>query len=311
MPKSAAESKKPRLRKLTKSQQKAKDKKSAKNKKVLATSLKLTASAFHVMYKNWQVLGGIVLVYILLSIFFASGAANLNSTTADIGANIDTKTASSALSSSLKGYGELLGSGSGGASANSSLQPILVIIASLAIIWALRQLLAGNKISIKNSYYKSTSQLIPFVLILMLIVIQLLPLILGSAIVNAILQTAFIGSTFWQVVILGSFFVIFASWTFYMISSSIFAMYISTLPDVQPLKALRSAKDLVKFRRLILIRKLIFLPILIFIAIGIIVVPLILFARVLVAPVFYVLGMSSILFIHTYLYMLYRELINE
>jgi hypothetical protein len=42
---------------------------------------------------------------------------------------------------------------------------------------------------------------------------------------------------------------------------------------------------------------------------GIIIIPLILWASFLVEPVFYLLSMLTILFVHTYLYCLYRGLI--
>ncbi|HSX17795.1 MAG TPA: hypothetical protein VLE51_00340, partial [Candidatus Saccharimonadales bacterium] len=74
--------------------------------------------------------------------------------------------------------------------------------------------------------------------------------------------------------------------------------------------ALRSAKNLVKFRRWQLMRRIVFLPIFILVVMAALVVPLILFVSFLVAPVFYILSMLAILFIHTYLYSLYRSLLE-
>jgi hypothetical protein len=139
--------------------------------------------------------------------------------------------------------------------------------------------------------------------------IQLLPLTIGWPIFGAILSVIFNPGgllTLLSLVIFG----LLAAWSFYMISSSIFALYIVTLPDMQPRPALRSAKDLVKFRRWQLMRKVLFLPIFILVLMAVLVVPLILFASFLVAPVFYVLSMLAILFIHTYLYSLYRSLLE-
>ncbi|HLG90770.1 MAG TPA: hypothetical protein VI336_01240, partial [Candidatus Saccharimonadales bacterium] len=106
------------------------------------------------------------------------------------------------------------------------------------------------------------------------------------------------------------FFATLASWSVYLISSSIFAMYIVTLPDMQPRQALRSAKNLVKYRRLQLMRRVAFLPLFMLFAMAFIIVPLILFASFLVAPVFYLLSTLAILFIHAYLYSLYRSLLE-
>ena len=95
-----------------------------------------------------------------------------------------------------------------------------------------------------------------------------------------------------------------------MLSSSVFSVYIVTLPDMHPRRALKSAKNLVKFRRWAIMRRLIYLPIFILVAMGILVIPLILYATFLVVPVFYTLSVFSLLFVHVYLYTFYRELIK-
>jgi hypothetical protein len=95
-----------------------------------------------------------------------------------------------------------------------------------------------------------------------------------------------------------------------MVSGSVFALYIVTLPDIQPRQALRSAKDLVSFRRLVILRKFLFLPILILVVMGLIIVPLILYASAIVPAVFYVLSVLALLFVHTYLYSLYRGMLE-
>jgi hypothetical protein len=53
-----------------------------------------------------------------------------------------------------------------------------------------------------------------------------------------------------------------------------------------------------------------FLPVFVFVVMGVIIVPLILYASAIVPEVFYVLSMLAILFLHTYLYSLYRELLE-
>jgi hypothetical protein len=79
---------------------------------------------------------------------------------------------------------------------------------------------------------------------------------------------------------------------------------------MQPRQALRSAKDLVNFRRLTVIRKVLFLPLLIFIVMGLVIIPLILMASGVVPAAFYILSMLAILFVHTYMYSLYRGMLE-
>ena len=150
--------------------------------------------------------------------------------------------------------------------------------------------------------------LVPFLLVLLVIIIQLLPIVLGSALVALISSTlASSGlATFIMVLLVIPLF----GWSVYMISSSIFGLYIVTLPDMQPRQALRSAKKLVNFRRLKIIRRIVFLPIFIFLVMAAIMLPLILFVHLLVVPVFYLLSISLLLFVHAYLYTLYRGLLD-
>jgi hypothetical protein len=95
----------------------------------------------------------------------------------------------------------------------------------------------------------------------------------------------------------------------YMITSSIFALYIVTLPDMSPMHALRSARQLVANRRWTIMRKLLFLPVVLFVLAAVIVLPVILFATPVVPLVFYTLSMLLLPMLHGYMYTLYRSLI--
>jgi hypothetical protein len=66
----------------------------------------------------------------------------------------------------------------------------------------------------------------------------------------------------------------------------------------------------VHFRRWHVVRRLLFLPLSLIIFIGIFIVPLILLAKFLVVPTFFTLSMLSILYAHTYLYTLYKGLLE-
>jgi hypothetical protein len=296
-----------RVRNLTKKQKKAKAKKEVRSRKPLSGSFKLTAQVIRLLKQYWKPLGGIVLVYLILNIIFASGISNISSAVSTLKDNLS---GGANLSSAFSGFGTLVGSsGASSSTTGSALQSVLIVLESLVIIWALRQLLANEAIKVKQAYYHSTTPLVPFVLVIFMIIIQLLPITLGAAVLSAVLTSAFSTGTM-VTVIFSSIFVILAAWSIYMVSGSIFALYIVTLPDMQPRQALRSAKNLVRYRRWPIIRKVLFLPIFILMVMGILIIPLILYATYLVVPVFYILSMLTILFAHAYLYSLYRELIK-
>jgi hypothetical protein len=300
---------KTRVRKPTKKQAKASAKTEAVTRAAVPSSFKLTARVAANFKQHWRVLLGIVAVYLILNILFASGLSNLSGAVSTIRSDFSSNTQPHTFAKAVSGFLGLVGSaGSSGSSSASVLQSCLFIIESLVIIWALRQLLAGRKIGVKEAYYSSMYPLIPFLLVVFVIILQLLPISFGALVVNAVVTSA-AASLSLATWISWIIFLSLAAWSFYMLSSSIFALYIVTLPDMQPREALKSAKNLVSYRRLKLIPKIIYLPVFILVVMAIIIIPLIIFASVLVAPVFYILSMLAILFIHNYLYALYRSLL--
>lgn len=288
------------LRKGTKKQQKTSSKKKAA-KFIVPGSFMVLSQSLVLIRSNWRVLGGILLVYALVNIIFTGGLSVIMDTFAAVKDNLlDGRSFSNALS----GLNSLLSNSQSG----SQLQGILLVLESLVVIWALRQLLANKKFSIKEAYYKSMFPLIPFLLIFIVIILQLLPVTLGSGALALISET--IASSAAVALIVAIVLLPLLGWSLYMLSSSIFALYIVTLPDMHPRQALRSAKKLVQYRRLKVIRRLLFLPLVIFIGLAAVMVPLILYANVLVVPVFYILSVFLILFVHAYLYNLYMGLLE-
>ncbi|MBI2591981.1 hypothetical protein HYW36_00705 [Candidatus Saccharibacteria bacterium] len=295
-----------RLRQATRRQGRRQAKKEA-SQLVVPSSFNLIKQVFGIFLSHWQVLGGIILIYLILSIVLASG---LSSVVNNFDAVKNDLASSRSLSAALGGFSSLLGGSAAGSSpAASVMQNTLIVIGSLVTIWALRQLLIGQQIGIKEAYYRSMTPLIPFVLVLLVIFIQLLPVTIGSGLLAAV-ASSFPGSD-WAILIMSLVLALLAAWSAYMLSSSIFALYIVTLPDTQPRQALRTAKNLVNFRRLKIIRRVLFLPVFILLAMAVIIVPLVLFAQVLVVPIYYLLSILVLFVAHTYLYSLYRGLLDD
>ncbi len=298
-----------RQRKATRLQKRKYTKKTTRSYKPIPGNFKLIGQVFSTFKQYWRPLGGIVLVYLLLNIIFASGLSNVGSAFNEIKFELQAQGGGQFLNA-LGGFGSLVGSAGVNSSETASvLQAVLFALESLVIIWALRHLLAGQAIKVKQAYYGAMMPLVPFLLVSFVMILQLLPITFGSFIIAAIVSTIFTAGSaatvIMTIIILG-----LAVWSIYMLSSSVFALYIVTLPEMEPRKALRSAKNLVRFRRLAVIRRVLFLPLFILLVMGLLIIPLILYVDVLVAPVFFVLSMLAILFIHTYLYSLYRGLLE-
>jgi hypothetical protein len=272
----------------------------------------LTKAAAQTFWRHRRLFVGIILVYGLLNLVLVQGLA----TGTDVGS------LKSELSRVFHGHLGSLASGLsifvvliGGAGNSSSptggaYQLFLALIASLAIIWALRQVLAGAQFRIRDAYYRGMYPLVPFILVLLVIGLQLLPLLIGSLLYGIVssngIAVYFIEKLIWLLI-----YAALALWSLYMISSSIFALYIVTLPDMTPLKALRSAKELVRRRRWTVLRKILWLPLLLLIVAAVIMLPIIIWLTPLAQWVFFLLTMFALAAVHIYLYTLYRELLNE
>lgn len=300
-----------RRRKPTRKQAKHMARQEARSLPTPLNSFRLSWQVCKVLARYWKQLGGILLVYLILNIIFASGISSISSTVNSIKSDFkNLGDQAHPILAGTTGFLVLVSSaGSSSSSTGSVLQACLIIIESLAIIWALRQLLAGKKITIKQAYYNATGQLVPFLIVGLVIFIQLLPVTIGFYALSSIASALGIINGLWSFIfiILAA---ILAAWSFYMLSSSVFALYIVTLPDMKPRDALRSARNLVRFRRWLVLRRLLFLPIVILAAMAVIMIPLIVYATPAAAPVFYVLGVLSLLFAHSYLFSLYRGLLG-
>jgi len=194
-------------------------------------------------------------------------------------------------------------------SANSGIyQTILLVIFSLVVIWTLRQIIAEKTVGVRKAFYNGTYPLIPFLLVSIVISLQLIPFIAGSWLYTTVVNGAIaINSPERLTALLLTS--LLGLLSFYMMTSSVFALYIVTLPNVTPMQALRSARQLVLHRRWTVLRKLIFLPFFIFLTGSLIMVPFLIYVTPLADLVFFGLIVATPLFVHAYMYLLYRQLI--
>lgn len=281
-----------------------------RDRPALPSSFKITRAAAKLLWQNKKLFVGLALIYGILNIILVRGLAG----------SVDVTSLKHTLSQSFGGqfgqlasgftvFAVLVGSAGNGTSGSAgAYQLFLALILSLAIIWALRQRLAGTAIRLRDSFYLGMYPLIPFILVLIVVGLQLLPLVIGaslySLVVNGGIAVHAIEKVGWAI-----FCLFLAGLSLYWICSSVFALYIVTLPNMTPMKALRSARELVRYRRWSIIRKVLFLPLSMLIVAAIIVVPVI----ILVAPaaqwVVFALSMLAIVAAHAYMYSLYREML--
>ncbi len=192
--------------------------------------------------------------------------------------------------------------------AAATYQSFLIVITSLAIVWVLRQAMSGEKVRVRDGFYKGMYPLIPVLLVLLVIVLQLIPFIIGAGLYSLVLTSGVavnVTQTIaWSLLFFAGLFI-----SLFWLASSIFAAYIATLPDMTPMKALRSARDLVSYRRLNVLRKLLFLPLALIVVSAVIMIPILWFITPAAPWIFFLLSTFGLVITHAYIYTLYRELL--
>jgi hypothetical protein len=278
----------------------------------LPSVYRITKKAVRTVWDQKALFLGITFIYGFLNLVLVQGIAGSTDTSV-LKEGLDEIFTGNlgGLASSLSIFSIMLSSAGNSTSQTAgAYQMFLALIGSLAIIWALREVLAGKNVRIRDAFYRGMYPLIPFILIMFVIALQIIPILVGSGlysiVVNNGIAVLFVEKFLWAMLygLLGLL-------TLYMLSSSIFALYIVTLPDMTPVKALRSARELVRYRRWTILRKIISLPIILLITAAVIMVPIIIWLTPLAQWVFFMLTMSALLAIHAYMYTLYRELLND
>lgn len=288
------------------------------SKRIKNTQPKLPSSAtifkqtYQILKQNWRFFFGISLVYgILLLLFVRSVGGGV-----DVAGLKDTLSVVSGQTNNLDNSFALFGILLSGSATNNNevialYQTIIMFVTSLAIIWGLRQAKAGDKqqnLKAKKAFYKGMYPLVPVLLVLLVIGLELLPISFASSIYSATvgggLAVTFVEKLFWAAL---SFLLVLLS--LYLVSSSIFALFIAALPDMAPMRALRSARKLVLHRRFEVMRKLVFLPLVLLILLGLVIIPLIAFIPSVADAIFFIATVLALPFILGYIYNLYRSLL--
>ena len=276
----------------------------------LPTGFEIFTKAIRVLLGSWKLFVGLALVYGVVNIVFVQGlgAANNVESTKQTFDSVFTGSFGSVLSG-LASYASLMAtSGQSSSTSTGSYQGIWILVVSLAAIWALREAYAGRHVRVRDAFYRGMYPLVPFVLVLGVLALEFIPFVAGGTIFSTVIANG-IAATGVEVFIWATIFFLLSVATIYMVSSTMFALYIACQPDVAPLQALRSTKQLVMNRRWAIIRKVLFLPLILVIVNGIILLPFILVYAPAALWVFYVISMFNIMIIHSYYYTLYRSLL--
>lgn len=288
-------------------------KKRFKHPNPLPSAWKLIKSSFLLVRKNPGVFLGLVAVQSLMTLIFIQGLS-VSSELSDAKKNIQESLGGQS------GVGENIGTGlalfsylastngSTSGDVSGSYQLFLGIVISLAVIWGTRQILAGEKVSVRDTLYKGMYPLIPFLLVLIVIGIQLLPALIGNLVYSTVLNNGLAVSAIEKILWLVIFLLLIVL-SLYMLASSLFGLYIVTLPDMTPIKALRSARKLVLHRRVSVMLRVLVIPVFMLSIALALFVPMVLILPGIAQPLFLIFSSFALVITHIYMYQLYRSLL--
>jgi hypothetical protein len=251
-----------------------------------------------------------VLVYGLLNLLLVRGfSASIDIDEIKESFSAITGEESAGLASGFTAFGLLFSASSQGSNDIGQIyQTFLLVVSSLAIIWLYRQQQAGNKVSMKMAFYRGMYPLIPFILVLLVIGLQLIPALIGNFLFTTVtsggLAVGFVEQAMWTL-----FFILTLLLSLYMISSSSIALYIVTLPEMTPMIALRQARELVRYRRFAVLLRALAIVLVIFALLFVIVLPVIFIAPTLAEWIFFLITVLAIPLVHGYMFSMYRELL--
>jgi hypothetical protein len=255
----------------------------------------------------WRALVGITFVYVLLYFVFV-GSFGLLPTSDVLKADIEASVG--------EGAGRVLGSTAlvgisvleVTAASNNLLQLLLFLIASCALIWAVRRQRGLKKISVLQSYYEGPSNLIALIITMLLLFLTLIPSAIASAVLGFGLPIAGSGI---EVAVLYIFAILLIVWTLYMLSVWWPAFYISMLPGTRPVASMRAARSLTKHRRLKITGRVLVIVLALLSLFVVIVFPVALLWQRIIPLTVYLTVMAIFCIGNILFFNLYRSLIDE
>lgn len=199
---------------------------------------------------------------------------------------------------------------------------LLVLMAWLTTVWLIRSILSGQKPKLRDGLYNGSASLLSTFLVGFVIVLQLLPVAIaaigfGATISSGILDGGVEAMIFW---LFASLLVLLS---LYWITSSVIALVVVTLPGMYPMRALRTAGDLVVGRRSRILLRLLWTIAWVAVIWAVIMIPVILFDGWIksvwpvidwlpIVPVLLAaLSALTVVWMAAYVYLLYRKVVDD
>jgi hypothetical protein len=286
-----------------------------------------------ILWSNKKLFFGVVFLYGLLNITFAHFASQetyeqLSTTLKETGGDVLTGEwgaiggAAILLVTGVTGNFNTIGLTEDQKALISVLSTLVALLIWLTTVWLLRAVLAGQKPKLRQGLYNSGAPIFSTFLVFLVLIIQLLPFALAVVgLASASSSGLLDGGVEAMVLMLGGLLLIILS--LYWVTSTIMALVLVTLPGMYPMRAIKTAGDLVIGRRLRILLRFLWWALLTVVVWALIVIPIILLdswlkgvwpviADLPIVPVtLLIMGSFTIVWSASYIYLLYRKVVED
>ena len=194
---------------------------------------------------------------------------------------------------------------------------LLYVLVCLVTVWLLRHRLADVKVVLRDGLYNAGAPIVAIIALFFVGVLQLIPMAFGVIIYSAAVTSGILNGPL-ETGLFAVLAIALAIVSFYFLTTTLIATIIATNPGTYPLAALRAAKKVVAGHRARFIMHLFWLALTLVVLWAIALVPAVLLDSWLhqtwlpiVVFSIQVLMAFSVIFAATYVYLLYRKMIDE
>lgn len=193
---------------------------------------------------------------------------------------------------------------------------LVYLLLWLITVWLVRHIVSDTRVNLRDGLYAAAGPLVPTFLLVLFLLLQLLPFALLVSVIVTVATTGAVQGVLWT--LLGAMLMLLgAAATLYWIIGAVLALVVVALPGTYPVAALRLASRVVSGYRGQLILRV--LGLLLLVGVVTLVASLVLVSldaltgyhlSVLVILVTQFISVGLFLYSSTYMYLLYREVID-
>lgn len=199
---------------------------------------------------------------------------------------------------------------------------LIALLIWLTTVWLLRATKAGQRPRFRDGLYNAGAPIVPTTAVALALIVQLVPAALAVIAFSAAMSTGFLtgGVEAMLFTVVATLLIVLSV---YWVTSTLIALTVVTLPGMYPMRALKTAGDLVIGRRLRILFRWLWLAMITLAAWVLVMIPIIIFDTWLksllpaiewlpiVPMTLLIMSSLTITFVSAYVYLFYRKVVED